>query len=102
MSVKIAIVGPTPNPAISIQMEIAQNGVSPCRNVNSPTPTAINITSSQTLNAALAGFAEAGSDGIIQVSTGGADYASGPTIKNMVAGAVALAEYAHVVAKNYT
>jgi fructose-bisphosphate aldolase class II len=62
---------------------------------------AINITSSQTLNAALAGFAEAGSDGIIQVSTGGADYASGPTIKNMVTGAVALAEYAHVVAKNY-
>ena len=62
---------------------------------------AINVTSSQTLNAALAGFAEAGSDGIIQVSTGGAEYASGPTIKNMVTGAVALAEYAHVVAKNY-
>lgn len=62
---------------------------------------AINITSSQSINAALAGFAEAGSDGIIQVSTGGAEYASGPTIKNMVSGAVALAEYAHVVAKNY-
>ncbi len=62
---------------------------------------AINITSSQTLNAALQGFAEAGSDGIIQVSTGGAEYASGPTIKNMVTGAVALAEYAHIVAKNY-
>ncbi|MCA0296175.1 MAG: class II fructose-bisphosphate aldolase [Actinobacteria bacterium] len=62
---------------------------------------AINITSSQSINAALAGFAEAGSDGIIQVSTGGAEYASGPTIKNMVTGAVALAEYAHVVAKNY-
>jgi fructose-bisphosphate aldolase class II len=62
---------------------------------------AINVTSSQTLNAALAGFAEAGSDGIVQVSTGGAEYASGPTIKNMVTGAVALAEYAHVVAKNY-
>ena len=62
---------------------------------------AINITSSQTLNAALAGFAEAGSDGIIQVSIGGAEYASGPTIKDRVAGAVALAEYAHVVAKNY-
>ncbi|MDR1237289.1 MAG: class II fructose-bisphosphate aldolase [Propionibacteriaceae bacterium] len=62
---------------------------------------AINITSSQTVNAALAGFAEAGSDGIIQVSTGGAEYASGPTIKQMVTGAVALAEYAHVVAKNY-
>ncbi len=62
---------------------------------------AINITSSQSINAALAGFAEAGSDGIIQVSTGGADYGSGPTIKHMVTGAVALAEYAHVVAKNY-
>ncbi len=62
---------------------------------------AINITSSQSLNAAMAGFAEAGSDGIIQVSTGGAEYASGPTIKHMVTGAVALAEYAHVVAKNY-
>ena len=47
------------------------------------------------------GFAEAGSDGIIQVSTGGAEYASGPTIKNMVTGAVALAAYAHEVAKNY-
>ena len=62
---------------------------------------AINITSSQTLNAALAGFAEAGSDGIVQVSTGGAEYLSGPTVKHMVTGAVALAEYAHVVAKNY-
>ncbi len=62
---------------------------------------AINITSSQTLNAALAGFAEAGSDGIIQVSSGGAEYASGPTIKDKVSGSVALAEYAHVVAKNY-
>jgi fructose-bisphosphate aldolase, class II len=62
---------------------------------------AINVSSSQTLNAALQGFSEAGSDGIVQVSTGGAEYASGPTIKNMVTGAVALAEYAHEVAKNY-
>jgi fructose-bisphosphate aldolase class II len=62
---------------------------------------AINVTSSQTLNAALQGFSEAGSDGIVQVSTGGAEYASGPTIKNMVTGAVALAQYAHEVAKNY-
>ncbi len=62
---------------------------------------AINVSSSQTLNAALQGFTEAGSDGIIQVSTGGAEYLSGPTIKNMVAGAVALAEFAHEVAKNY-
>ncbi len=62
---------------------------------------AINVTSSQTLNAAIRGFADAGSDGIVQVSTGGAEYLSGPTVKNMVAGAVALAEYAHVVAKQY-
>ena len=62
---------------------------------------AINCTSSETVNAALQGFAEAGSDGIVQVSTGGSEYASGPTIKNMVTGAVALAEYAHEIAKNY-
>ena len=62
---------------------------------------AINVSSSQTLNAALAGFTEAGSDGIIQVSTGGAEYLSGPTVKDMVSGSVALAEYAHVVAEKY-
>ena len=62
---------------------------------------AINVTSSQTLNAALRGFAEAESDGIIQVSTGGAEFLSGTTVKDMVTGAVALAEYARVVAKNY-
>jgi fructose-bisphosphate aldolase class II len=62
---------------------------------------AINVTSSQTLNAAIRGFADAGSDGIVQVSTGGAEYLSGPTVKNMVTGAVALAAYAHEVAKHY-
>jgi fructose-bisphosphate aldolase class II len=62
---------------------------------------AINVTSSQTLNAAIRGFAEAGSDGIVQVSTGGAEYLSGPTVKDMVAGATALAVFAHEVAKNY-
>src|SRR3954470_10918399 len=62
---------------------------------------AINVSSSQTLNAALQGFADAGSDGIIQVSTGGAEYLSGPNIKNMVSGSVALAAYAVEVAKNY-
>jgi fructose-bisphosphate aldolase class II len=62
---------------------------------------AINVTSSQTVNAALQGFAEAGSDGILQISTGGAEYASGPTVKNMITGAVALAEFATEVAKNY-
>ena len=60
---------------------------------------AINVTSSQTLNAALQGFAEAGSDGIVQVSTGGAEYLSGQTVKDMVVGALALAEFAHHVAE---
>ncbi|MBC9732719.1 class II fructose-bisphosphate aldolase [Nocardioides marmotae] len=62
---------------------------------------AINVSSSQTLNAALKGFADAGSDGIIQVSTGGAEYLSGPSVKNMVSGSVAFAQYAAEVAKNY-
>jgi len=62
---------------------------------------AINITSSETVNAAIRGFAEAGSDGIIQVSTGGAEFASGGAVKNMVTGASALAEFAHVVAAKY-
>jgi fructose-bisphosphate aldolase, class II len=62
---------------------------------------AINVTSSQTLNAALRGFAEAESDGIIQVSTGGAEYLSGPTVKDMVSGSVAFAAFAAEVAKKY-
>jgi fructose-bisphosphate aldolase, class II len=61
----------------------------------------INVTSSQTLNAALRGFAEADSDGIIQVSTGGAEYLSGQSVKDMVTGAVALAHYARTVAAKY-
>ncbi|MDQ6848903.1 MAG: class II fructose-bisphosphate aldolase [Actinomycetota bacterium] len=62
---------------------------------------AINVTSSETLNAALKGFAEAGSDGIVQISTGGAEFLSGTSVKDMVTGAVALAEFAHVVADKY-
>ncbi|HYH35265.1 MAG TPA: class II fructose-bisphosphate aldolase [Nocardioides sp.] len=62
---------------------------------------AINVSSSQTLNAALKGFADAESDGIIQISTGGADYLSGPSVKNMVTGSVAFAAYAAEVAKSY-
>lgn len=62
---------------------------------------AINVSSSQTLNAALQGFAEAESDGIIQISTGGAEYLSGPTVKDMVAGSLAFAAFAEEVAKNY-
>jgi len=62
---------------------------------------AINVTSSETINAALRGFAEAESDGIIQVSTGGSEFASGTKVKDMVTGSVALAEFAHVVAEKY-
>src|SRR5215217_5579746 len=62
---------------------------------------AINVTSSETLNAALRGFAEAESDGIVQISTGGAEFASGTAVKDMVVGATALAEFAHVVAERY-
>ena len=62
---------------------------------------AINVSSSQTLNAALAGLQEAGSDGILQVSTGGADYWSGPTVKNRVSGALAFAAFAREIAKNF-
>jgi fructose-bisphosphate aldolase, class II len=62
---------------------------------------AINVTSSETLNAALRGFAEAESDGIIQISTGGAEFLSGTKVKDMVVGSSALAEFAHVVAAKY-
>jgi fructose-bisphosphate aldolase class II len=62
---------------------------------------AINVTSSQTLNAALKGFADAESDGIVQISTGGAEYLSGQSVKDMVTGASALAEFARVVAARY-
>jgi len=62
---------------------------------------AINVTSSQTLNAALQGFTEAESDGIVQVSTGGAEYWSGSRIKDMVRGSLAFAAYAQEVAEAY-
>ncbi|CAN5834420.1 class II fructose-bisphosphate aldolase [soil metagenome] len=62
---------------------------------------AINVTSSSTLNAALEGFAEAESDGIVQISTGGAEFLSGQYLKDMPTGAAALAEFAHVAADRY-
>lgn len=62
---------------------------------------AINCTSSETINAAIKGFADAGSDGIIQFSTGGAEFGSGLGVKDMVTGAVALAEFTHVIAAKY-
>ena len=62
---------------------------------------AINCVGSESVNAALKGFADAGSDGIIQFSTGGAEFASGLGVKDMVSGAVALAEFAHIIAEKY-
>ncbi len=62
---------------------------------------AINVTSSSTMLAAFEGFSEAGSDGIVQVSYGGAEFASGQSNKSMKIGATALAEFAHVVAEQY-
>jgi fructose-bisphosphate aldolase, class II len=62
---------------------------------------AVNVTSTQTLNAALRGFTEADSDGIVQISVGGAEYFSGASIGDAVTGAVAMAEVAHVLAANH-
>ena len=62
---------------------------------------AINVTSLTTANAVLKGLAESRSDGIIQVSTGGAAFASGTALKDMVLGAVSIAEHVHRVAERY-
>jgi fructose-bisphosphate aldolase class II len=62
---------------------------------------AVNITSSETINAALLAFKEAKSDGIIQVSTGGGKFASGLGIASMAKGAIALALYTHIMAEHY-
>ncbi|WP_404433674.1 class II fructose-bisphosphate aldolase [Microbacterium lacus] len=62
---------------------------------------AINAASSQSINAVLQGLTEAGSDGIIQVTTGGADYFAGHTAKGRATGAIAFAKFATEVAKNY-
>lgn len=62
---------------------------------------AVNVSSSETLNAAMRGFAEAGSDGIVQISTGGGEFASGGAVADMALGARAIAEYARVLADRY-
>lgn len=62
---------------------------------------AINVSSTDTANAALLGFANAKSDGIIQVSTGGGQHASGQSVKNMVLGAISLAQHVHLMAEKY-
>ncbi|MGE3193219.1 MAG: class II fructose-bisphosphate aldolase [Microbacteriaceae bacterium] len=62
---------------------------------------AINVSSSSTINSVLQGLTEAGSDGIIQVTTGGADYFAGQSVKARASGALAFAAFATEVAKNY-
>ena len=62
---------------------------------------AINVTSLTTANAVLRGLAESGSDGIIQVSTGGGAFASGTAVKDMALGAISIAEHVHRVAERY-
>lgn len=62
---------------------------------------AINVTSLPTINGALKAFAESKSDGIIQVSTGGGEFASGTSVKDMALGAIVLAEAVHILAARY-
>ena len=62
---------------------------------------AVNVTSLTTANAVLRGLAESKADGIIQVSTGGAGFASGSALKDMPLGAISIAEHVHRVADRY-
>ena len=62
---------------------------------------AVNVASLTAANAVLKGLAESGSDGILQVSTGGAAFISGSSVKEMVAGAISIAEHVHRVADRY-
>src|SRR5512139_3984889 len=62
---------------------------------------AINVTSLTTANAVLKGLADSRSDGIIQVSTGGAAFASGSAVKDMALGAMSIAEHVHRLAGRY-
>src|SRR5437868_13692879 len=62
---------------------------------------AVNVTSLTTANAVLKGLADAGSDGIVQVSTGGGAFASGVAVKDMALGAISIAEHVHRAAERY-
>lgn len=62
---------------------------------------AFNVTSTETANAVLQGLAASKSDGIIQVSTGGGEFASGSTVKDMALGAISIAQHVHNVASRY-
>jgi fructose-bisphosphate aldolase class II len=62
---------------------------------------AVNVTSSETLNGAMRGFAEAGADGIVQITTGAAEFLAGGAVRDIALGARALAEYARVLGGRY-
>jgi len=62
---------------------------------------AINVSNIESANAALLAFAEAKSDGIIQVSTGGGKHASGAGVGNEVLGAISIAQHIHLMADKY-
>jgi fructose-bisphosphate aldolase, class II len=62
---------------------------------------AVNVTSITTINAALKAFADSKSDGIIQFSTGGGQFASGLNVKDAAFGCIVLAEAAHRLAEKY-
>ena len=62
---------------------------------------AINVTSTSTANAAIQAFAEMKSDGIIQVSTGGGEFASGQAVKDGALGAISIAQHVHLVAQEH-
>lgn len=62
---------------------------------------AINVTTIEVINGALKAFAEAKSDGIIQVSIGGGQFASGTALKSSAIGAIVLAEAVHRLAEEY-
>ena len=62
---------------------------------------AVNVTSLTAANAVLRGLAESKADGIIQVSTGGAAFASGGAVNDMPLGAMSIAEHVHRLADRY-
>lgn len=62
---------------------------------------AINCVNLSTLNAAMKGFADSKSDGIIQFSTGAGQFASGLNHKDAAKGVIILAEAAHRLAEQY-
>lgn len=62
---------------------------------------AINVSSMVTANAALKGFADKKSDGILQISTGAGAFVSGVNVKDQALGAISLAEHIRRVAAKY-